>query len=92
MEKGQFQQNLSGNFFYYQKQKYSVENVINFNRLWIKFRKGESSDSFETVCSYVFWHTDYEYNRENFRLADFYGKNHENPVKIMVSGVYLRKY
>ena len=64
----------------------------NENKIRIKFRKSESSHFFETVCTYVFWRTDYEYNSENCRLADFHGKNLENPTKIIIFGVYLRKY
>ena len=44
----------------------------------MQFRKGESSDSFEAVFTYIFWRTDYEYNSANCRLGDFHGKNHEN--------------
>ena len=60
--------------------------------LRIKFRKGESSDFFETMCTYVFRRADYEYNSKNFRLADFNGKNDENPMTTIVFGVYLRNY
>ena len=41
---------------------------------------------------YVFRHADYEYTSKNCQLADFHGKDHENLMKIMVFGVYLRKY
>ena len=58
----------------------------------IKFQKGEASDFFETVCTYVFWRTDYEYNSENCQLVDFHGKMHEHHMKIMVFGVYIRKF
>ena len=39
----------------------------------------------------MIWY-DYEYNSENCRLADFHGKNHENPMQIMVFSVYLSQY
>ena len=35
---------------------------------------------------------DYEYNNENCQLADFHGKNHVNPMNIMVFAVYLSQY
>ena len=49
------------------------------NPLRMQFRIGEPSDFHQTPHIYVFWHTDYEYNSENYRLVDFHGETIKKP-------------
>ena len=58
----------------------------------MQFQIGKISEFLRTPQIYVFRRADYVYNSENCLLVDFDGKNHENPLKIMVFGVYLIQY
>ena len=58
----------------YKKKKEKFQNPLR-----VQLQIGEPSNFNQTPHIHVFWRTDSEYNRENYRLIDFHVETVKNP-------------